>query len=362
MKKVFIAATGQNAGKTTACLGLMHAFQQRGYKVGFIKPVGQRYVEEEGAKIDEDAVLIARTFGKTSPVKYLNPVSVPQGFTQEYIQNRSPNKLVTMLLEGVETVSAGNDIIIFEGTGHGGVGSVIDLSNAEVARLVNAQVIIISGGGVGRAIDEVCLNRCLFENKKVPLLGVIVNKVLEDKYAKIAPLVKKGLELQGIETLGVVPFTPALSYPSIEQLVEELDLKVIAGKPSMGNKVVYTLIAAMTPQNTVTQMRDHTLVITPGDRVDNLLVALSSHLIRGEMGFRVAGIVLTGGFIPHFSIMGMLKETDIPVLATEQSTYDVASAINSLTVKIGAMDREKIDLAIQLITQHVAIDRILDRI
>lgn len=362
MKKVFIAATGQNAGKTTACLGLMHAFQHRGYKVGFIKPVGQRFIEEDGAKIDEDAVLIARTFGKTGPVKYLNPVSVPQGFTQEYIRSRSPNKLVSMLLEGVEEVSVGNDIIIFEGTGHGGVGSVIDLSNAEVARLVDAQVIIISGGGVGRAIDEVCLNRCLFEHKNVRVLGVIVNKVLEEKYDKIAPLVKMGLQQQGIETLGVVPFTPALSYPSIEQLAEELGFNVITGQAHLSNKVIYTLIAAMTPQNTITQMRDHTLVITPGDRVDNLLVALSSHLIRGGMGFRVAGIVMTGGFIPHFSIMGMLTQTDIPVLSTEQSTYDVASAINSLTVKIGAMDREKIDLAIQLITNYVEIDTILDRI
>jgi dethiobiotin synthetase len=78
------------------------------------------------------------------------------------------------------------------------VGSVIDCSNADVAALLGSQAIIISGGGIGRAIDEIMLNKALFDLCKVPVLGVIINKVLPDKLDKIKSIVGKGLERKGI--------------------------------------------------------------------------------------------------------------------------------------------------------------------
>ena len=43
--RVFIAATRQNDGKTTPSLGLIAALQGYFPRVGYIKPVGQRFVE-----------------------------------------------------------------------------------------------------------------------------------------------------------------------------------------------------------------------------------------------------------------------------------------------------------------------------
>jgi dethiobiotin synthetase len=53
--RVFIAATRQNDGKTTASLGLIAALQPHFPRVGYIKPVGQRFVQIEEQKIDEDS-------------------------------------------------------------------------------------------------------------------------------------------------------------------------------------------------------------------------------------------------------------------------------------------------------------------
>ena len=44
------------------------------------------------------------------------------------------------------------DYVIIEGTGHAGVGSVFNLSNAQVARRLNAKVIIVAAGGIGRRL------------------------------------------------------------------------------------------------------------------------------------------------------------------------------------------------------------------
>lgn len=56
--RVFIAATRQDDGKTTTSIGLFAALRARYGNIGYIKPVGQRYVVVEGMKIDEDTVLV----------------------------------------------------------------------------------------------------------------------------------------------------------------------------------------------------------------------------------------------------------------------------------------------------------------
>jgi len=57
-KRVFVAATQQNDGKSTICLGLIHALRKKYPKLGFIKPIGHHFIELEGYKIDEDVVLM----------------------------------------------------------------------------------------------------------------------------------------------------------------------------------------------------------------------------------------------------------------------------------------------------------------
>jgi BioD-like phosphotransacetylase family protein len=56
-KKIFIAATGQNCGKTTTCIGLMHLALKKYGRVGFIKPLGPKPAVFHGCTVDKDAAL-----------------------------------------------------------------------------------------------------------------------------------------------------------------------------------------------------------------------------------------------------------------------------------------------------------------
>ena len=87
-QRVFVAATGQNRGKTTASLGLTAAIIRRGSKTGFIKPVGQRYVVVEGTRADEDAVLMKAVFDLPDALDDMSPVTLPRHFTTDYIMGR----------------------------------------------------------------------------------------------------------------------------------------------------------------------------------------------------------------------------------------------------------------------------------
>jgi len=89
MKQLYLAATGQNRGKTTASLGLFDGFMRAGLRTAFMKPVGQRTVIDHGMPADEDAVLMHETFPLAADYAAMSPVHIPRGFTKAYIAARS---------------------------------------------------------------------------------------------------------------------------------------------------------------------------------------------------------------------------------------------------------------------------------
>jgi len=361
MKKIFIAATKQNDGKTTLSLGLIRNFQNIFKKVGFIKPIGQRYLEEEGLKIDEDSVLIEEVCGIKCGLKDMSPIAVEKGFTENYIVKPNKESITRQIKDSFRRVSKGQNLVIVEGTGHAGVGSVFDHSNATVAKLLGSKAILISSGGVGRPIDEIILNKALFEREGVRLLGVIINKVLPDKFDKINNLVRKGLKRKGVDVLGVVPYNPMLSRPSIEQVLEEENFELLCGKEFLESPVSQVIVGAMEPHDAVKYIAEDSLMITPGDREDMVMTALSCFRESDAQRLKVSGIVLSGGITPEQPIMNLLYKAGVPVLLAKSDTYDVATSIHDLTVKIRPRDKEKIDAVVKLIKDNVDVDKILSR-
>lgn len=362
MKRVFIAATKQNDGKTTVALGLIFNFQKTFKQIGFIKPVGQRYLEEDGFKVDEDSVLIEETLklcGIKCKLKDMSPVAVEKGFTENYITQPDRKAISRQIKESFKRVSQKKDLVIIEGTGHAGVGSVFDHSNAVVSRLLGSKVILISSGGVGRPIDEIVLNKALFEKEGVKLLGVIINKVMPEKFGKINRLVRRGLKRKGIEVLGVIPYNSSLSYPTIRQIVEEADYKVLhpSSDAAMDNHVAKIVVGAMQPKYAMKYIVDHSLVITPGDREDIIRLTLD---LYGK-GCKVAGIILTGDLVPSQEFINHAKVASIPVLLAKSDTYTTASTVHDITVKIRPTDKEKIEIVKKLIHDYVDLDRIMKR-
>ena len=63
---------------------------------------------------------------------------------------------------GGSSINKGMSITICEGTGHAGVGSVVGTGNARVAEELGADVVLVANGGLGRAFDELQLNRAMF--------------------------------------------------------------------------------------------------------------------------------------------------------------------------------------------------------
>ena len=180
VRQVYLAATGQNRGKTTVSLGLVDGFRRRALHTGFIKPVGQRTVIDHGQPADEDAVLMKSIFDLPESYSVMSPVHIPRGFTKAYIAGKVVEDLGARI-QAAHREFADHDLLLIEGTGHAGVGAVIGLSNAVVAAMLGAPAVIVSEGGVGRPIDEIVLNASHFQAYGVRVAGAIVNKVRVDE-------------------------------------------------------------------------------------------------------------------------------------------------------------------------------------
>ena len=355
--RVFIAATRQNDGKTTASLGLIAALQRHYPRVGYIKPVGQRFVEIEEQKIDEDTVLMDSVYRLNCPLVDMSPIAVEPDFTRKYLQSSNNEALVKTIRKAFDRVAWEKDFVLCEGSGHAGVGSVFDLSNAQVAKTLGAKVIIVTGGGIGKPIDEVSLNQALFEKEGVEIIGVIINKVIGTKLDYVSEFARRGFKRKGLDLLGVIPHQPILSSPSMALIREELKAELLSAPDQLDGLVDDVIVGAMGAQNAMSYFKRGMLLITPADREDIVLAACTGpHSNSGE---KMAGIVLTGELRPDSSLLKVIRSTPIPVLLTPQDSYQVASKVHDLTVKIRPSDAGKIALIRDLIARNVNLDRIL---
>jgi BioD-like phosphotransacetylase family protein len=357
--KIYVAATRQNHGKTVVSLGLLSAFLKKFDKVGYIKPVGQQFSIVDGEQVDKDAVLMKSVYGLSENLKDMSPIAVPRGFTEKYIRHGNPRELRQKVLESYNRVAHGKQLVVIEGTGHAGVGSVFDMSNADVARLLEAQVILVTCGGIGQPIDEIILNKPTFDSLGVKILGVIINKVFPEKYDKIDTLVRAGLARRNIEVLGVVPFNHVLSSPTVSQLLEDIGGTLLYGEKHLDNAVTRIVVGAMPPHEALDYFGPGTLLITPGNREDNILAAIGGCLAAVTKTYCVSGIVATCGVIPHKSVLNLMERVPIPLLAVEDDTFTIASKITNLITKIRPSDTRKIRATERLVQKYVDVDRIL---
>ena len=358
---IFIAGAGQHAGKTFVALGLVAALRERGLTARYMKPVGQRTVHIGDALVDEDVALIYHVYGMPGSVTAANPITVPRGFTRRFLLGGgSTEELKEKILAGYEEISEGAEIVVVEGTGHAGVGSVLGLSNATVAALLQAKAIIVIGGGIGQPIDEFAVNEALFEKEKVPILGVISNKVEPAKLEECRTTMSVWFDSVGVPVLGFVPVLPVLTEITLRQIVQETDAYVLSGEEFLDRRLRKFIIGAASVHRLLDDFTEETLVITPGDRDDIILACISAELsMEASETPHVSAICLTGGSRPPSNVMKIIERSRVPVIASDEGTYALATRIANLVAKILPKDHEKIRTAQRAISELVDVDRII---
>lgn len=348
----FIASTGQHIGKTTTCLGLVSGLRKRYKRVGFIKPVGQEHISvNAGLHVDKDVILFKETFQLQDDYQTMSPVLFPRGFTRDFLDGKiEHSKLTQAIKTAYKELEKYCDCIVVEGTGHIGVGSICDLNNAAVAKLLGLNVILIGSGGLGSTFDALALNKSLCDQYGIEINGVILNRVLDEKRDMVNAYMQKALTQWNIPLLGSIPYDPFLSHPSIQDFEVLFDTTLLTGERHHLRHFRHTRLVATDLVTYKKRIQPSQLIITPCTRTDIIQATIDHQKKHGEL---LGGFVLTGHIPPTEDSIRALKNADIPMLYTPLNSYKAMQKITSYTVKIGRGDIEKIQEAIAIVERHI---------
>ncbi len=359
-KSIFIAATGQNVGKSTLCLGIIAALRKRFSSVGFIKPIGQQHVKiNDKIIVDKDVVLFKEHFDLSADWSDMSPVIIPAGFTRDYLDgNLDEKELEDKIESSFKKIYNQNAFTVVEGTGHIGVGSIVGLNNAKVAAKLGLDMIIIASGGLGSAFDELSLNIALCHEYGVKVKGVILNRVIDSKREMIAEYFPKALKKWDIPLLGLIPFNDLLNTPAIKDFEILFDAPLISGQEHSYRHFQHPRLVAGSLESYQDDIMQNELIITPATREDIILKTIEKHTEAKRKNGKdlEGGIILTSRHAPSDAIVKMIKAHDIPVIYAPICSYDAMKMITSFIAKIRNGDTLKIDRAINLVEENLNLD------
>lgn len=377
---VFIAATRQHVGKTSSCLGIVSGMAKRFDRVGFIKPVGQEHVKAANVRVDKDVRLIREHF-KLQHLSYedMSPVVIPAGYTRAYLDDDpgySDQDAHQKVVSAYERISASSEVTVVEGTGHVGVGSICNLSNAQVASLLQVPMVLVVNGGLGKAFDELSLNRALCLAEGVRMKGVIVNKVQNDKLEMIREYMEKALKRWDLPLIGVIPDAEYLGRPTMLDFEHLFKTKLISGHKWRSSRhftnvelVTTGLSKFLEKCDKYERVTDHVLVVAHASRNDIILGYLTyANRVEHERGepFR-GGLLLTGtpyaatggaNQVPQF-MMPYLRDAPIPVLYAPFQTYEVMAKMERYTAKLNVEDIKRTEAVASHYEKHIDFEQLL---
>ncbi len=364
---IFIASTGQHIGKTTTCLGVFSGIAKRTSKVGFIKPVGQEFVEiGNEARADKDVILFREKFQLTDDYLHMSPVLFPRGFTRDYIDEKvRVESLKDSISTSFAALQQNSDFILAEGTGHVGVGAIADLDNAVVAKLLNVPMVLIASGGLGSAFDSLALNKFACDRMGIKIAGVILNRVLDEKRDMIIDYMSRALARWDLPLLGAVPYSQILAHLRMDDYARLFKVPLLTGESHRYRYFNHVRLVATSNEVYEQLIEPRQLTITPASRediIESTLAKYQESCNQSATPDLKPGIMLTGRYEPRADLVKRLADADIPMIYAPVNTFEAMQKITKHTAKIRIEDSEKVNEAIQLVENNTDIDELLNRV
>ncbi|MCP4884018.1 MAG: AAA family ATPase, partial [Flavobacteriales bacterium] len=327
MSRAIYIATGEaESGKSIITLGLMSILLGRTRKVGYFRPIIE---VNDPSKKDNHIETVLTHFNLELEYEECYAMTVT-----DVIKRKTQDKegeILDIIIKKYKELEDRFDFILVEGTDFSGEAVFVELDiNAIIAKNLGIPVILV-GSGKGKSNEELLTNLHLahdsFSDKEVRVLGIVANKVDEPEIETVTKALDAIVDERTF--VGVIPMIKSLNNPTIKEISEELEAKVMIGEDQLDNQVENSAVGAMQLRNFLTHLKQNCLVITPGDRADVILGALQASISDNYP--KIAGIILTGGLQPEDSIVKLisgLKEI-VPILTINKGTFEVANKIGA---------------------------------
>lgn len=174
-KGIFITGTDTGVGKTVVASALARYLKCCGVRVGVLKPVTSGAVAVGGRLVSEDAELLRRASGCTSPDEDIAPYLLREPLAPSEAASREGVSIRTeRILEAFNRVSALHDVTIVEGAG----GLLVPLGEgllvADLAVRLNLPLIIVARPNLGTVNHTLMTCECA-RSRGIRIMGVVIN-------------------------------------------------------------------------------------------------------------------------------------------------------------------------------------------
>jgi len=357
-KAIYIATSEEYSGKSIVTLGLMSMLIGKTAKVGYFRPIVEDF---EDGKIDNHIETVINHFGLD--ISFHDAYAIKKS---KLIKKKNKGKLgevLDLIIEKYKKLEERFDFVLVEGTSFTGEGTVIELDmNVLIAKNLGIPAIIV-GSGVGKTLEELVDSLYLaydsFKVKDVEVLAVIANKVQPENLKLVTSGLKKSLPEEVL--VNTIPIISSLNNPTILEIANELNAKVLFGEAYLNNQISSFSVGAMQLRNYLLHLNEDGLVITPGDRADIILGALQANESINYP--TISGIVLTGNIIPEDTILKLIEglSTVVPIISVEEGTYVISNKIGDIKPKIYANNTQKIQTSIDTFEKYVDLDSLTEK-
>ena len=358
-KAIYIAATEPDSGKSLVSLGLLRMMLTKSSKVGYFKPI----LNENSKSSFDEETNTALNFFKLN-LDYKDCYAFKQGEVVQLLSEGKIDTVIQTVIEKYKQLEKRFDYVLVEGSDFSSIGAFTELDvNLMFAKNLNIPALIV-GSGNGKKTDEIVhslqLSYKSFRKKEVDVIGIIANKINSTEVSFLAKELNSHIP-KNIQ-IDIIPTIDLLKNPTVREVVQELDGKVLFGKQFLDNAIGSYNSGSMQLRNYLTRIHENALVVTPGDRADIILGALQANASSNYP--KIAGIILTGAILPEDSILRLIEgvQSTVPIISVQEGTFVSTNKIGSVKPKIYASNTKKILLSLNTFDTYVNAEGITSKL
>jgi BioD-like phosphotransacetylase family protein len=353
MKTILIGSTEASSGKSAICLGLAILLKETGYKVGYMKPLGNKLKMKNGKLIDEDADNFRQILDLDESLDDITPINLTDDFLYNVLKGE-----VSRLDQDIRTafadISQKKDIVLIEGNAAFCEGAIYDMTDADVAHLLDASILLVARYKSVKNIDNILRDYKII-NEPERMMGVILNMVPQDELLDVEDLIRPYLSRQGINVLGVLPKDFTLRSLAIGQMAERLPGRILVAEEKKDDLVEHILVGAMETDSALGFFRRsrNYAVVTGGDRADIQLAAMEAN---------VKCLILTGNLYPTVAVLGTAQTKGVPIILVSTDTMTTIDHLEMMMGRSSISNPEKQKKIVELLKENIDMETVIRNI
>ncbi|MBM3706768.1 MAG: phosphotransacetylase family protein [Actinobacteria bacterium] len=349
MKSLFFISNQPFSGKSSLLLGIGLLLKEKGYKIGYMKPLGTLPVRVGNITIDEDAHYIAKLFDIKNDLKDISPLMLTNDMYVTCLETCKPDaKYISTIKSSFQKISAGKDVVLLEGAGTIDTGICLGIDSKKICSSLPAKAVVVL-----RYTDEV-VDQVLYYSDffKDCFGGIIINLIPDYKFERLQNLIVPYLKDKNISVLGIITQNKFLSSVSVKEMAKHLDGKILNAYDKIDELVESFMIGAMghEPSLRYFKTKANKAVITGGDRADIQLAALETN---------TKCLILTGNFQPSTIVSARAEELGVPMVLVKYDTFTTVERLNEILGHTGFHELKKVDKIVKITKEFVDLNGII---